>query len=116
MNENYDKQTGEDSFHLINESPVSFYLTYVVPKSSPFISVFNCAILEARDYGFSRLATKKTKTYEELSKMRRYKRLMDSSGPKTLTLTHVRDIFIFYGICILICCITFLIEILKKFL
>lgn len=115
MNEVFDNETGEDLFHVVDESPVSYYLTYIVPKSSPFIRVLNMAVFEAREFGFKTLAWKKYKNFLERSKVKRYRNLfLKKNSGEAITIGNMMNIFIFYGICCGVCCAIFVVEICFK--
>lgn len=114
MNRIYDNETGNDIFQTVKESPISFYLTYIVPKSSPFISTLNIAMLEAREYGFKTLALKKYNMFLEISKIKRYKRFLKRTSAEAITIGNIRNIFIFYAVCCALCCAIFLAEICYK--
>lgn len=113
MNSVYDNETGEDIFHIVKESPISFYLTYIVPKSSPFISTLNRAVFESREFGFKTLALKKYNNFLQISKIKRYKNLVSKKTTK-INIGNMMNIFIFYAICCALSCTMFLAEICYK--
>lgn len=117
MNEHYDQTNGDDIFHIVNESPISFYLTYIVPKSSPFISTLNSALREAREMGFNSLATLKMNAHLELKRMKRYQKgFLSKKETQVITLAHFRNVFGFYAFCVFVCCVSFVIELLVGFI
>lgn len=48
----YDKRTGLDSIHIIPEIVASSHSSFIIPKRSPFISVFNKIVLNILESGF----------------------------------------------------------------
>lgn len=111
----YNNDTGEDLYKIVNESPISFHVTYIVPKSSPFISTFNRAIRESREFGFRTLATMKINADIERNMRKRWRRNFKRfRRVQVITLGNTRDVFAFYCVCIAICCIIFVVEINLK--
>lgn len=111
----YNNETGVDLYTVVNESPITFYLTYIVPKSSPFISTFNRAIRESGEFGFRSFVTMKINADIERNKRKRWRRNFQRfRRVQVITLSNTRDVFAFYCVCIAICCITFVIEINLK--
>lgn len=110
----YDHETGDDLLHIVNESPVLFFLTYIVPKSSPFITILNQAIMNAHENGFSQLVEIKLDAIYYLIRMKRYKEGMKASKAQVITLAHMRHLLYFYTTCVAFSCTTFFIEIIVK--
>lgn len=108
----YDSNTGDDLYHIVRESPVSYILTYIVPKSSPFISEFKRAIIDASEFGFVRLVTLKTNADIERKQAMRLIRKHGREA-QVISLGHLENIFNFYKICIAVCCFTFIAEICR---
>lgn len=108
----FDPNTGEDTIHVIKESPISFIFSYVVPKTSPFIAQLNRALNYAREFGIYERTRKKMDDYLQLVRIRRFK-VLSSHAPENqkIKLHHLEHVFFFYLICLSICCFTFLIEI-----
>lgn len=110
----YDPKTGEDIIHVIKESPISFLTSYVVPKTSPFVSKLNKLIIYSRECGIFERTSQNLKNYLQ---MRRVKRFIDfsSSGrveEKKITLVHMKNVFLYYLVCVSVCCVAFLYEVL----
>lgn len=106
---------GESIYHIVNESPISYFLTYIVPKSSPFIVTLNQAILQAREFGFLNFVNMKIKNYLDLNRVKRYmKKSMKAQPSSAITMGNIRNVFIFYLACITICCLVFLAEVFHK--
>lgn len=110
----YDHETGDDLLHIVNESPILFFLTYIVPRSSPFITILNQAILNAHEHGFSDLVENKLDAIYYLIRMKRYKEGMKASKAQVITLGHMRHLLYFYATCVAFCCTTFFIEFIVK--
>lgn len=115
VNVDFNNATGESLYHIVNESPISFFTTYIVPKSSPFIVTLNRAILSAREFGFLSFVNMKIRSHLDISRMKRYmKKSLTFKSTSAITMGHMRHIFTFYLVCISICCFVFILEILHK--
>lgn len=110
----YDHETGADLLHIVKESPIFFFLTYIVPKSSPFITILNQAIMNAHEHGFSDLVENKLDAIYYLIRMKRYKEGVKASKAQVITLAHMRHLLYFYGLLVFVCCATFFLEIIVK--
>jgi hypothetical protein len=109
----YDRETGEDTIHIVDETPISFYGTYIVPKSSPFISIFNKVIHIAHEAGLIRHAIKSSFYTQELQKIDRIKkRFIQHKKLQVIKIYHLRDVSLFWIICVILCLIVFVIEII----
>lgn len=107
----YDNETGEDTIHLVDESPIMFYATYIVPKSSPFISSYNTVIRWAIEAGLIDQIKKASLHKQELKRLERYRKgLMKDKKRQVIRLQHSTDLFLFWIICIILCCCAFLVE------
>lgn len=107
----FDENTGEDTIHVIKEIPISFIVSYVVPKTSPFISKLNRALIYATEFGIYERTRKKMNDYLQLVRIRRFKVLSSTTAEnQKIKLHHLEHVFFFFWICISICCFTFLIE------
>ncbi|CRL07721.1 CLUMA_CG020675, isoform A [Clunio marinus] len=97
--------TGEDFCHIVKESPISFFLTYIVPKTSLFIRRLNRAIAEAKEFGFIEKAKNKA---DAILKQRQAKRLnillkaVQNHPP--ISIENLKNVLIFYGSFIVISC------------
>lgn len=117
MTKLYDNATGDDILHVVNEPPISFFITYIVPKSSPFIHTLNFAISQAKEFGFVKLALAQFKDFLEVKRMKRMMNISKTfEGPSSITMANIKDVFIFYIVCISACFIVFLIEVLFGYL
>lgn len=110
----YDHETGADLLHIVNESPILFFLTYIVPKSSPFITILNQAIMNAHEHGFSAQVGNKLDVIYYLIRMKRYKEGVKASKAQVITLGHMRHLLYFYGLLVFVCCTIFFLEIIVK--
>ena len=108
----YDKMTGDDLIHIVKESPISFYATYNVPKSSPFIQKLNLAIVYAREFGIIECANSKMLHLLEMKRFERFKKIMKArKEEQPISVDHLKNVLKFFLICCCICCCTFLTEI-----
>lgn len=108
----YDNETGEDTIHIVEESPIMFYATYVVPKSSPFISAYNIVIHFAREAGLIDHLIKAAFYRSELKRMDRYRKgLIKSKKRQVIRTQQLTDIFYFFLLCIILCSVVFILEI-----
>ncbi|CAO1425338.1 unnamed protein product, partial [Diamesa tonsa] len=102
----YDHETGKDVIHMVDETPITFYSSFMVPKTSPFITVFNSAIYLIREAGFIEHSLKTNLYRIELQRLERYKKgLVINSKTKIIRLQHFSHLFYFWFICISICCV-----------
>jgi hypothetical protein len=108
----YDKHTGEDVIHIVKESPISFHISYVVPKTSPFISVLNKALINAREIGFFVRADRNIESYLKLKRINRFKNIrMFHERHQKISIFHLNEVFKFFLGCVLVCFVAFLAEI-----
>lgn len=108
----YDKSTGDDLIHIIQESPISFFASYNVPKSSPFIAKLNLAIIYAREFGIVVRANSNMLHLLEMKRFERFKKIMKArKEEQPITVDHLRNVVKFFFFCVAICCCTFLTEI-----
>lgn len=116
MHESFNNSTGEDLLHIVKESPISFYLTFIARKSSPLLRTFNQAILAAKEFGFGRYITKQIHASNELKRIKRMKvvNLKRVSCHQAITMGHIRNILLFYAFCIIISCLVFAMELLHQ--
>lgn len=105
----YDNVTGEDIYWIVRESPISFFLTYIVPKSSPFIRPLNRAISDWKEYGFGKYVQLQISAEIEHQQAKRLIR-KQSRETQAISLCHLTNVFTFYIFCVIICCTTFLLE------
>jgi hypothetical protein len=109
----YNKFTGEDLIHVVNESPISFYISFIVPRSSPFLQQLNIAITRSREFGFIEHANLKVSTLVEMRRIDRYKKVIITyEKNQKIAIEHLVDVFKFFLLCIVICVSTFFAEIL----
>lgn len=107
----YDETTGDDIIHVIKESPISFLTSYIVPKTSPFIFKLNKALIYAREFGILERSNKKIEAFLQLQRVSRFKRITANrlKEPK-IEIHHMKNVFLFYLTCILVCFLVFSIE------
>lgn len=109
----YDTETGEDTIHLVDEVPITFYGTYIVPKSSPFISKLNRVIHISREAGIIQHAIKSSIFQQSLLKIDRYRKgLIKSKKLQVIKIQHVTDLLMLWTVCIGFCFLAFLLELL----
>lgn len=107
----YDNETGEDTIHLIPEIPIAFMGTYIVPKSSPFISKFNKVIHISKEAGIIDHAIKSSFYRQNLKKIERYRKgLIKSRKLQVICMEHITDLMCFWAICVLFCIFVFICE------
>lgn len=110
----YDNQTGEDTIHLVEETPISFYTTFIVPKSSPFISAYNAVISQAHESGLINYLIKAAFYQAELKRIQRYRKgLIKNKKIQVIRAQQLTDLLYFFLICIIFCFIVFTLEILN---
>lgn len=110
----YDNATGEDTIHIVDESPIMFYATYVVPKSSPFTSAYNIVIHFAREAGLIDHLIKAAFYRSELKRMDRYRKgLIKSKKRQVIRTQQLTDIFYFFLICVILCSVVFMLELIS---
>jgi hypothetical protein len=108
----YDESTGEDSLHIVKEAPISFFTSYNVPKTSPFIQKLNLAIIYAIEFGIVKSANVEMMNLLEMKRIARYNKIMKvKKEDQKITVDHLRNVFTFYFYCVVACCCTFLTEI-----
>ncbi|CAO1426657.1 unnamed protein product [Diamesa serratosioi] len=109
----YDHITGKDVIHIVDETPITFYSSFIVPKTSPFITVFNSVIYLIREAGFIEHSLKTNIYRIELQRIERYKKgLINHSTTHIISLQHISNLFIFWFICISCCLIVFIGELI----
>lgn len=109
----YNHETGEDTLHIVEETPITFYSTFIVPKKSPFITVFNSAIHLIRESGFLEYAIGMALYDAELLRIERWKKgLIKDQKLQIITLQHIKHMFLFWVACLVFCTIVFLGEII----
>lgn len=100
----YDLKTGEDTLHIVDESPITFYSTFIVPKKSPFITVFNSAIHLMRESGFLEHSIEIAVYEAELLRIERWKKgLIKDQKIHIITIQHIQHMFIFWASCLVVC-------------
>ncbi|CRL07718.1 CLUMA_CG020672, isoform A [Clunio marinus] len=98
LNVEINNATGEDFCHIVKESPISFFLTYIVPKTSPFIRRLNRAIAEAKEFGFIEIAKKKTDAILKQRQAKRLKVLLKAvQNHPPISIENLKNVLIFYG-------------------
>jgi hypothetical protein len=111
----YDNKTGEDTIHLVEEIPITFLGTYIVPKSSPFISKFNKVIHISREAGIIQHAIESSLYRQSLKKIERYRKgLIKSKKLQVIRFEHVSDLMVFWGVCVVLCFIVFSLEVFLR--
>jgi hypothetical protein len=110
--EAYDESTGEDLIHILKEAPISFFISYNVPKTSPFIQKLNLAIIYAIEFGIVKNAHVEMMDLLKMKRIARYNKIMKvKKEDQKITVDHLRNVFTFYFYCVVACCCTFLTEI-----
>lgn len=90
----------------MEESPITFYSTFIVPKKSPFITVFNSAIHLIRESGFLEHSIKFALYEAEMLRIERWKKgLIKDQKLQIITVQHIKHVFIFWAACLLVCTI-----------
>lgn len=85
----------------------------MVPKTSPFITVFNSAIYLIREAGFIEHSLKTYLYGIELQRIERYKKgLVIHSKTEIIKLQHISNLFMFWLTCITVCCVVFIGELI----
>jgi len=103
-----DATTGDDIIHIVDETPISYYGTYIVPKSSPFIVSYNTVIQIAREAGLIDFALQSALYRLSLSRMNR----QATSKRQVIKMKHAAHLFGFWFACIIIATIVFVYELL----
>ncbi|CAO1436671.1 unnamed protein product [Diamesa hyperborea] len=99
----YDHETGEDTLHIVEETPITFYSTFIVPKKSPFIKIFNTAIHLIRESGILEKALENALYEAELLRIERFKKgLIKDRKLQIITLQHFKHMFMFWVACLVV--------------
>ena len=70
----YNKSTVEELVRVVKESPISFFISYIVHRSSPFLQQLNIAVIRAREFGMIEHANLKVSTLMKMRRIDRYKK------------------------------------------
>lgn len=97
---------------FVKESPISVYTSYIVPKSSPIISILNEAVDRAVEFGFRKFIQLKVDADNERMLTRRSKTaFVAGTDSRVITLNLMRDIFALYAVGIGIATVAFIAEV-----
>lgn len=97
----------------MEETPITFYSTFIVPKKSPFIKIFNTAIHLIRESGILKKALENAVYEAELLRIERFKKgLIKDKKLQIITLQHFKHMFMFWVACLVVCTIVLFGEII----
>ena len=97
----------------MEEAPITFYSTFIVPKKSPFIKVFNAALHLIRESGLLEHALEDALYEAELLRIERFKKgLIKDQKLQIITLQHIKHMFMFWVVCLVVCTIVLFGEII----
>jgi hypothetical protein len=100
---------------LVEEIPITFLATYIVPKSSPFISKFNKVIHISREAGIIKHAIESSLYRQSLRKIERYRKgLIKNKKLQVIRFEHISDLMVFWGVCVVLCFVVFSLEFFLK--
>jgi hypothetical protein len=108
----YNGTSGEDIFHIIPQPVLTYHLAYLVPKSSPFIQVFNTVIRDIQELGFLKKSQLDYQNYVYLQKIKNTISNPYQKDPNkvVITMEHMQHVFMFYIVCVVICTSVFVVE------
>lgn len=116
LNSFYNGTMGTEIFHIIPEVALTYHNAYLVPKSSPFIPTFNAANMDAREFGFKIKANRDYLNFvykENIKSMENHQNIVDDHRKVVvIKLRNLKNVFILFAICLTICCIVFIAEVL----
>lgn len=107
----YDPRTGDEVFHIVPESPVSFYLSSSVPKTSPYIDIFNENLLRISEAGLIQKALIDENIEIYLIYIKRTRKRHVSGELKPIRLENLKNVFKLYCLMISLTVIAFILEI-----
>lgn len=117
LNNFYDNQTGDNYMEVVPESAFEFYVSMIAPNFSPFIERFNQIISVYVETGLYQYNMKKASDDNQKIWIHRLKNgLTPKVGKKSLKFGEIDDAFFAYIAMIILCCLTFVIELLTHFL
>ena len=97
----------------MEETPITFYSTFIVPKKSPFITVFNSAIHLIRESGFLEHSIEIALYDAELLRIERWKKgLIKDQKLQIIKIQHIKYVFMFWAACLIVCTIVLFGEII----
>lgn len=108
----YDNQGNEYITHF-DETPYEFYWAMTVPKTSPFVSLFNKILIRSFEAGIAKYQMNQAKIGNDLIMIRRIKLgRIPNDEVKPISLTQLFSILFIYGWSIFGCFVVFVAEVL----
>ena len=109
-----DNITGDPLLHVIPESPIAFYTSFLVPKTSPFIDRFNQIIQFIKQSGFNKYSEDQAKFNAKMYYIKRAKshQYTASNTATKISIFHLSSLFTVWAYSISVSFIVFLIEII----